>query len=214
MGDYDEARTALNRSLELRPDDPGTLNARGVTRFQLGDTVTALSDFTRACQLTPGEALPQFNKAAALLKLGSQAEAQEALERVIAIDPSFAGASQALQQLRTPARGDWSSWWFSSGSSWRRRVMGTGLLLLLAVYLLYPLVRPDAYIPLPWSGGRFDLNTGQPWQYYIVPVAVLLTLLLLPTIGTWVRRIGPIVLEPRAPEPQTMPELEPRLTRE
>ena len=35
-GEYEEAFAAYNRSLELRPDDPTTLNKRGVTYYYLG----------------------------------------------------------------------------------------------------------------------------------------------------------------------------------
>jgi tetratricopeptide (TPR) repeat protein len=89
MGNHDLALAAYNRSLELRPGDPDTLNARGVARSRIGDTANALIDFTRATRLAPDEALPQFNQAPVLLKLGNQAEAQEALDRVVAIDPSL-----------------------------------------------------------------------------------------------------------------------------
>ena len=79
-------------------------------------------------------------------------------------------------------------------------------MLLLAVYLLFPLVQGPVYLPLPW--GRYQLNIGQGWQHYLVPSAILVGLLVLP--GVVRMSVGPVGIEPRAPEPRSAPELEPQ----
>ncbi|MBI2866636.1 MAG: hypothetical protein HYX99_04685 [Chloroflexi bacterium] len=69
--------------------------------------------------------------------------------------------------------------------------------------MVFPLLVPGTHV------GGYYLNTGQTWEHYLVPTAALVAMLLLPAIARM--RLGPVEIEPRAPEPPSTPDLEPRL---
>ena len=61
---------------------------------------------------------------------------------------------------------------------------------ILGVYLLLPLFREDAIFPLGLA-----LNAGKSWNYYLIPVAAIVILLVLPNIRRWGREgmeLGPL----------------------
>ena len=73
--DYQEALAAYNRSLELRPNDPATLNNRGNAFGNLGRYEEALQDYTHSAELNPHDARILYNRGLALYKLERYDEA-------------------------------------------------------------------------------------------------------------------------------------------
>ena len=95
-----EARIAAERALALEPRDALTLDTIGVVLSRLGAHERAVDVFHRAVLAAPRNPSFQFNLAAALRFLGRFAQAEQAYENVIALDPTFFRAHSALSELR------------------------------------------------------------------------------------------------------------------
>ncbi|HEX73700.1 MAG TPA: tetratricopeptide repeat protein [Dehalococcoidia bacterium] len=87
QGKYEEALANYNWSLELRPDDPATLNNRGVTYAKLGRYDDALADFNRSLELTTDHPNTLANRGAAYVKLERYEEALANLNRSLELKP-------------------------------------------------------------------------------------------------------------------------------
>lgn len=74
---------------------------------------------------------------------------------------------------------NWWDWWFAQ-DRWRR-ALGALLLGLLLAYTVVPLIqlRPDTAWPVAPT-------VGETWEHYVLPVASIVLLLILPAV----RRIG------------------------
>jgi tetratricopeptide (TPR) repeat protein len=66
LGQYEQAKTQLLRSLAIRPNTPEILNSLGSTQVKLGDKAGALASFEKAVSLRPNFATARFNLAEAL----------------------------------------------------------------------------------------------------------------------------------------------------
>ncbi len=87
IGKYDAALEAYNRALELRPDDPETLNNRGKAFGNLGRNDEALADFNRALQLRPDDPDTLTNQGVSLERLGRNEDALAAHSRSLQLRP-------------------------------------------------------------------------------------------------------------------------------
>ena len=89
----EDARAACDRSLELGPDDPDTLDSRGLLALKQGRFAEAWADFDAAVRHgADSENLPNhlFGRGIAALRLGRTAEGQADLARASAQDPAIA----------------------------------------------------------------------------------------------------------------------------
>jgi tetratricopeptide (TPR) repeat protein len=84
-GEYQQALAAYNHSLELRPDDPHTLNNRGNALCKLGRHEEALAAYSRSLALRPDNPLALMNRGAALGELGRYEEALANFNRSLAL---------------------------------------------------------------------------------------------------------------------------------
>lgn len=82
-GGAESALSDCNKSLELKPDDPNTLDSRGLAHFALGDYQAALKDFNRTIQLDSTAWSTHLNRARVheILDNTSQAEADRNIAR-------------------------------------------------------------------------------------------------------------------------------------
>ena len=82
-GDAKSALSDCKKSLQLRPDDPNTLDSRGLAHFALGNYQAALKDYNRTIQLDSAAWSTHLNRARLLEILGntSQAEADRNIAR-------------------------------------------------------------------------------------------------------------------------------------
>ena len=93
VGDRDQARATYDEAIALRPDDWAIIaNAGGFYYDQL-DFETAVSYFRRLVELRPEPAWAWSNLGGALYRNGEADEARIALERSVAIGPTYEGLS-------------------------------------------------------------------------------------------------------------------------
>ena len=83
LGCHEQGLADLNRSLELRPNDPTTRNNRGTALHDLGRPEEALADYNRTLELGPDDAATLNNRGAALSKLGRHEEGLDVLDGAI-----------------------------------------------------------------------------------------------------------------------------------
>ena len=143
----------------------------------------------------------RLNRAIALTKLGRHSDAREAWNevkkdgRTIPDDEIPGDSTQRRNQ-------DWIGYWFQSPTAKiRRRILGVILLSLLGAVVILPMVdNSELSAKLSW------IQSGQAWQFMIVPAAILGILLLLPTtrITLFNSRFEPI------PDPATGDQPVPR----
>ena len=81
VGLFDEARSALERSLELRPKEPQYLLALGIAWLRKGDLFEAEKLFRRLIQVQPNNAQGQLHLGYVLLNQKKYAEARVWLEK-------------------------------------------------------------------------------------------------------------------------------------
>ncbi|PCI34446.1 MAG: sulfotransferase [Alphaproteobacteria bacterium] len=97
-GGYNQAEEALKKAVKFGSDDPLVADVIGTAYTLMGDQTEALTWFDRACEDTDN---PMFvmNRAKCLTFLGAFAEAREALERVLALQPQNTQAHWSLSRL-------------------------------------------------------------------------------------------------------------------
>ena len=100
LGQFEEAQSELTAGLKLRPNHPDTLCALGFTMGRRGLFAEALDCASRAIELAPGTAGPQFLKGLLLSWQDRRDEARASFEAVLLIDPRFTPAQQALNELQ------------------------------------------------------------------------------------------------------------------
>jgi len=125
-GDWPAARACFEEAIELRPDDWITVESAGAFYFDRLDFETAVSYFRRLVELKPEMAYAWTNLGGALLMQGSWGEARAAMERSVAIGPTYEGLSNLgalefyegrfdeavvlLEQALVIDDGDWRVW--------------------------------------------------------------------------------------------------------
>ena len=90
--DYESALKAYNKAIELKPNDEGIWNNKGIVLKHLGKHEDALKAYEKAIELKPNEAVMWYNKGSTLLKLGKFEEALKAFDKAIELDPNDSDA--------------------------------------------------------------------------------------------------------------------------
>jgi tetratricopeptide (TPR) repeat protein len=91
--DSNNCETALGESkalLKITPNEAIAHNLNGNANFCLGNVRDALAAFDDATKLDPNYKPAQYNKAAALIRLGKYANAEEILSQLVATEPTDA----------------------------------------------------------------------------------------------------------------------------
>lgn len=86
-GDYDRALEQYNHALELRPDDPDTLNNRGMTLALLEHHEDALLDLNRYLGFSPDDPIALYNRGCILSSLKRHEEAVADYSRSLELSP-------------------------------------------------------------------------------------------------------------------------------
>jgi len=93
VGDREKARATYDEAIALRPDDWAIIDNAGSFYYDQFDFVTAVSYFRRLVELRPATAWAWSNLGGALYRSGEAEEARIALERSVAIGPTYEGLS-------------------------------------------------------------------------------------------------------------------------
>ena len=96
---FAEARTELERTVQLRPNDPIALNNLGVVFLRLDQTSEALVCFERCIRMAPDYDRPFLNSAATYQGQGNLQRAREILKSFLARHPDNAELAKALESL-------------------------------------------------------------------------------------------------------------------
>lgn len=89
IGRHQEAFTALERALELQPENAETWNSQGVILREMGGLDEALIAFDQAITLNPQHREAWNNKGVCLKDLGRFEEAITCLDQALTIDPMY-----------------------------------------------------------------------------------------------------------------------------
>ena len=96
-GDLDAALQDANAVVQAKPDFAEGWNKRAMVYYLMGDYEKAIADIDRTLQLEPRHFGALSGLGLTDLKLGRDAAAAEAFERVISIDPLYPNAKLNLQ---------------------------------------------------------------------------------------------------------------------
>ncbi len=91
-GEYHKAIECYDKAIELKPDDAGAYNNKGIALYGLGNYQQAIECYDKAIALKPDDASAYYNKGNALYGLGNYQQAIEWFDKVIALKPDDAGA--------------------------------------------------------------------------------------------------------------------------
>ncbi len=92
-GDHSRAIELYDKALELRPEDPASINNRGACKARMGDHKGAIADYERVLQLVPDDARALHNRGRSRMVLGEYMAALRDIDRSIALQ---AGVAQAF----------------------------------------------------------------------------------------------------------------------
>jgi tetratricopeptide (TPR) repeat protein len=90
LGRYEEVLEALDKAIELNPNDALAWTNRGKVLRNLGRYNEALEALDKAIELNPNDALAWNNRGAALHNLGRYDETLEAYDKAIELNPNYA----------------------------------------------------------------------------------------------------------------------------
>ncbi len=107
-GAHDDARAALERAFELRPESARVQNLLGMAYFKLGLLEAARSVYGRLVDEYPDEVPLRVNLGLVLLRQGRLEDAEQALSAALARDPDHARAHSYLGMVQY-RRGDLES---------------------------------------------------------------------------------------------------------
>ena len=93
--DLDRALTLAKRAESGRPNDPQVSDTIGWIYYQKQLPTLAVAPFERAVTLDPGNAEFQYHLGLAYARLGENAKARTHLQKALAIDANFSGATNA-----------------------------------------------------------------------------------------------------------------------
>ncbi len=94
-----EARSALERVLQLEPDSPTALRQLGELELHAGDFTAAATHLKASREVRPNDANAWFYEGQALQKLGNLADAREALESSLKLNPGQLTARMTLGEV-------------------------------------------------------------------------------------------------------------------
>jgi tetratricopeptide (TPR) repeat protein len=173
------SRRAIKALLDYLHDhtqDVEAWNELGALKHRSRRFKQAAEAYAEAAKRDPENPLHRYNQAVALISDGQRATGISLLRGLSKSPHNFLPAESALEELDKLVRVWWWDWWFRDGHI--KKLIGSILLMMTGFYLLLPTL--SAGVILPLIGDR--LNTGMSFQYYVLPGAVLLVLLLLPNI--------------------------------
>jgi tetratricopeptide (TPR) repeat protein len=99
MGKFAEAESCFRAALRLVPNDAGYMSVLGQIMVQQGKAAEGLELCRTAARAGANNAAAQYRLGMVLAEQKQFAEARAAFEAVLAIDPSFGAAKQALRQV-------------------------------------------------------------------------------------------------------------------
>ncbi|AXR62620.1 tetratricopeptide repeat protein [Leptospira mayottensis] len=91
-GDYLEAIEFYSRDLDVNPDNPTSLNNRGLAKSKSGNETGAISDYNRAIEKREDYAIAFNNRGCAKMKVSDYRGAIEDLSLAIRLKPTYANA--------------------------------------------------------------------------------------------------------------------------
>lgn len=89
--EFRKAIEALDRAIELDPDNALAYNRRGLAYSRMGEDIRALDDFEKAVKLDPTVAIFHYNRGNAFLANGWLGGAIEDFDMAFELDPSLEG---------------------------------------------------------------------------------------------------------------------------
>jgi tetratricopeptide (TPR) repeat protein len=104
QGDYDAALTSYRLALRDHPNDQRVLQNMAIAHSRLGQQDDAMRCYRRALELDPALAGAHYGLAFLLLKRGEHAEAQEHLERFLAVAPRSPEAQRWVEHATSTLR--------------------------------------------------------------------------------------------------------------
>ena len=87
LGRHRAAAESYRRAIVLEPTRSEYYNGLGLTLYRQADMMAALTEFTKATEIDPGDASARYNEACALALLGRQDEALYSLREAIQLEP-------------------------------------------------------------------------------------------------------------------------------
>jgi len=93
-----EARTLIERALELAPNDPFILDSKGWVQFRMGDTGAALDSLNRAFSIRPDPEIAA-HLGEVLWSLGRQSEARETWDKARREHPANEVLAETIKRL-------------------------------------------------------------------------------------------------------------------
>ncbi|EKO34145.1 tetratricopeptide repeat protein [Leptospira santarosai str. CBC379] len=91
-GDYLEAIEFYSRDLDVNPDNPASLNNRGLAKSKSGNETGAISDYNRAIEKREHYAIASNNRGFAKMKVSNFQNAIEDFSLAIRLKPTYANA--------------------------------------------------------------------------------------------------------------------------
>ena len=88
-GDYELALIALDKAIDLKPDDANAWTNKGVALESLGRHEEALDTFNKAIALKPHFTSTWYNKACVYSLRGDKTNALENLSKAISLDAKY-----------------------------------------------------------------------------------------------------------------------------
>lgn len=88
--ELDLALADCNESLRLRPNDPNTLDSRGLVHYQRGEFADAEADYAAAVTLAPENGHYLYGRGLARVRLGQTAEGQADMQRAETLEHGVA----------------------------------------------------------------------------------------------------------------------------
>jgi tetratricopeptide (TPR) repeat protein len=106
LGRYEEALSAYNHSLELKPDDSDVLASRGDVLYELERFDEALRDYDRSLEISSDDTLTLEGRGDTLYELGRYEEALDVYNRLLELEPDNSEVLKSrevvLQKLKRP----------------------------------------------------------------------------------------------------------------
>jgi len=99
LGKAEEALTAINMAIDLKPARAGFYNSKGNVLSYMGQNEAALESYNKSKALKPEVATLHKNIGQVLCKLGRYQESLEAYSEAVKLDPQDTMASKGKERL-------------------------------------------------------------------------------------------------------------------
>jgi tetratricopeptide (TPR) repeat protein len=101
LGKQDAAAAAYRRAIALEPTRSEYYNGLGLALYRQADMLAALTEFTRATEIDPGDAAARYNEACALALLGRKDEALYSLREAIQLEPRLSEQARVDKDFKS-----------------------------------------------------------------------------------------------------------------